>query len=77
MQSRNVNDFLSVFLGKTELKKEKFKVILTQYQCDAKRQNGHVGDGNANVYLKHINNVCKMLFFSYGASNIVIVDDSE
>ena len=50
------------------MEKEQFIVILTKYQCDAKKQNGHVGDGNLNVYLKPLNNVWKMLEVSYGVS---------
>ena len=43
--------------GKTGLKSDQLKVIVTQDDCDAILRNSYVSVGSPNVYLKHLNKV--------------------
>ena len=59
---------------KTRLKKEQFKVILTQDDCDTIPRNGYVGFGNVHVYFKPSNKVWEILMGAYDAKRTMVVD---
>jgi len=59
--TKKMNEFLSFLFDKTRVKKEQFKIILTQHDCGTIPWKGYVIVGNPHLYLKSLNKLWKIL----------------
>ena len=73
-----MDEFLPLLFRKTGLRREQFRVILTQDNCCPTQREGYDGNvGNPYVHLKPLNKVWEILIDGYDDRNTVIVDDSK
>jgi len=73
-QHINVNEIFPFLFERTWLKREKFKVIITQDDCDMIHRKGQFGVENPHVYLKPLIKFWDILKGAYDYRNTVIID---